>query len=294
MTDRIAVVAHQRKSLDGGLPELRRMLADAGVDDPIWFEVSKSKKAPKRVRRAVEEGAEKVLVWGGDGMVQRCIDALAGVDEPPAIAILPAGTANLLASSLDVPADLEEAVRIALGGRVRRIDAGTVNGERFAVMSGVGFDAEMIDGADRSAKGKLGRLAYVRTGVGAMRIEPTKLRVDIDGTKWFSGAASCVLVGNVGVASGGLVVFNDAEIDDGVLEVAVVTAEGAAQWLRVLGRAARKKADRSQFVHTTRARTVDVRLEGKRLYELDGGSRTKVKRLRYAVEPGAVRVMVPA
>ena len=90
-----------------------------------------------------------------------------------------------------------------------------------------------------------------------------------------------MLVGNVGTASGGLVVFSDAELDDGVLEIGVVTAEGTAQWLRVLGRAARKQADQSPFVHTTRGKKVDVRLDKASLYELDGGSRSKVKRLKY-------------
>jgi diacylglycerol kinase family enzyme len=160
-------------------------------------------------------------------------------------------------------------------------------------MAGVGFDARMIDGADRSAKEKLGKLAYIRTGVGAMRAKPTKLRIKVDGTPWFKGEASCVLVGNVSTASAGLVVFSDAEPDDGVLDVGVVTAEGAAQWLRVLTRAARKKADRSPFVHTTKARRVDVRMSKPSLYELDGGTRDEVKRLRFGIKPHAITVRVP-
>ena len=105
---------------------------------------------------------------------------------------------------------------------------------------------------------------------------PNKVRIKIDGTRWFKGDATCVLVGNVSTATAGLVVFNDAVPDDGVLDVGVVTAEGTAQWLRVLGRAARKKADRSPFVQTTTARGVDVRMDEASLYELDGGSRSKV------------------
>ena len=107
--EQIAVVAHQAKTLGDGLPELRRRLAEAGVDEPIWYEVSKSKQAPKRVRRAIKDGAEVVLVWGGDGMVQRSIDALVGHDVT--LAILPAGTANLLATNLGIPHDLEAAAR---------------------------------------------------------------------------------------------------------------------------------------------------------------------------------------
>ena len=77
-TVKVAVVAHRRKSLGGGLSELRRALGAAGITDPAWFEVPKSKKAPKQVRRALKQGAELILVWGGDGMVQRCIDTMAG------------------------------------------------------------------------------------------------------------------------------------------------------------------------------------------------------------------------
>src|SRR4029077_15322569 len=77
---RVAVIAHRKKSIGGGLDELRKLIADGGVDDPIWHEVSKSRKGRKRARRTVKEGTDLVLVWGGDGMVQRCVDALAGSD----------------------------------------------------------------------------------------------------------------------------------------------------------------------------------------------------------------------
>ena len=74
----VAVVAHAGKSLGGGLGELRDVLAREGFANPLWFEVTKSKFAPARAREAVAGGADLVFVWGGDGTVQRCIDALAG------------------------------------------------------------------------------------------------------------------------------------------------------------------------------------------------------------------------
>ncbi len=114
----VAVVAHSRKSFGGGLPELRRILALEGVTDPRWYEVKKSRHAPRYARRAAAKGADVVFVWGGDGTVQRCIDAVAGTDT--AVAILPAGTANLLAANLNVPHDLAEAVQVGLHGDRRR------------------------------------------------------------------------------------------------------------------------------------------------------------------------------
>ena len=142
----MAVVAHRKKSLDGGLDELRSRLADQHVQDVLWYEVNKSKKAPRRVRQAVKAGADLIIVWGGDGMVQRCLDALAGSDVP--IGIMPAGTANLLAHNLGVPENLAEAVQIALTGRRRPLDLGRINGEHFAVMAGVGFDADVMREVD--------------------------------------------------------------------------------------------------------------------------------------------------
>src|SRR6202035_2054628 len=100
-----------------------------------------------------------VLVWGGDGMVQRAVDTLAGSDVT--LGVLPAGTANLFATNLGIVPRLESAVQVALHGRPRALDVGTLNGERFAVMAGAGLDAVMIGRADRRLKDRLGRMAYV-------------------------------------------------------------------------------------------------------------------------------------
>lgn len=299
-TARVAVIAHRRKTLGGGLLKLRSRLRDAGITDPAWFEVPKSKKAPKQARAAVKAGAELLLVWGGDGMVQRCTDAVAGLGDAAdststgnvTVGIIPAGTANLLATNLGIPHDLAGALDIALSGQTRRIDLGVVNGEHFGVMAGAGFDARMIDAADQEAKTRLGSLAYVRTGASAIRSEPEPVHVLVDGVTFFEGPASCVLVGNVPRATGGLLVFERAEPDDG-LDVGVVTADGAVQWLRVLTRVALHRGAGSPFVRTLQGRTVDVRFERPAVYELDGGTRPATDRLCFEVKPRAVSICVP-
>jgi diacylglycerol kinase (ATP) len=293
----VAVVAHARKSVGGGLAELREVLADAGVAAPLWYEVTKSRKAPKQLRRAIAAGADLVFVWGGDGTVQRCIDAMPDAgrrsDSVP-LAIVPAGTANLLATNLGIPIhDIRGAVHVGLHGTRRAIDAGVLNGERFAVMAGAGFDAQLLRDADRGLKGRFGRLAYVWTGArntGAARVGT---RVSLDGKKWFTGKAACVLVGNVGTLIGGLHAFPDARPDDGELEVGVVTAAGPLQWGRALARAVTGNAAGSPFVETARASKIDVRLDRPVPYELDGGVRGASRRLRIDVQPAAVTVCVP-
>jgi YegS/Rv2252/BmrU family lipid kinase len=292
---KIAVVAHSRKTLGGGLDELRRRITDEGVDELLWAEVPKSRKAPKKVRKAVKAGVDLLVVWGGDGIVQRSLDVLArekGGSKIP-LAIMPAGTGNLLATNLGIPADLAEAVRLAFHGQRRRIDLGKLNGEHFGVMAGVGFDGAMIRDADRKLKDRLGKLAYVWTGLRHVNGEAAKARVLVDGAKWFDDEASCVLVGNVGRITGGINAFADAKPDDGWLDVGVATAQGAVEWARALGTMAIGRSDHSPFVRITRARRIDVTLRSKLVYELDGGARVPTKRLSIQVAPGAVKVCVP-
>jgi diacylglycerol kinase (ATP) len=249
----VAVVAHSRKTLGGGLPELRRILASEGVTDPLWYEVKKSRHAPKYARQAAAKGADVVFVWGGDGTVQRCIDAVAETDT--AVAILPAGTANLLATNLNVPYDLAEAVQAGLHGDRRRLDTGTVNGERFAVMAGAGFDARIIADADRAAKRRLGRAAYVVSGVRNLGTRRVRATIEVDGKRFFSGKVSCVLTANVGKIFGGVEAFPQAQPDDGRLELGVVTAKNPVQWARTFGRLALKHPERSPFAEITQGPT---------------------------------------
>lgn len=288
---RVAVVAHAGKTLGDGLPGLRRALEQRGVATPFWVEVPKSKKAPKQVERALEAGAELIFAWGGDGLVQRCLDVMAGTKA--ALAIVPAGTANLLATNLGIPKEIEQAVEVGLAGERKRFDVGRLNGERFGVMAGAGLDAAMIHDADGTLKDRLGRAAYVVTGARHLRAKPFKARIAIDGEDWYRGKASCILVGNVGQLFGGIEVFERARPDDGRLDVGVVTADGMAEWGRTLVRTAVGQPERSPFVRVTSGEKVDVKLDRKVRYELDGGDRAKAKQLKVRVEPQAVTICVP-
>jgi len=287
---RIAVVAHAAKTLGGGLPELLRVLEAEGVEDPLWYEVPKAKKATAQVQRALDEDAELIFAWGGDGTVRRCIDALAGADAT--LAVLPAGTANLFATNLGIPGDIQGAVAVGLRGDRRSLDVGRFEKERFAVMAGAGFDAAMIRDAD-DLKERIGRAAYLWSGSRNLRRDAFGAEIVVDGSDWYEGTATCILLGNLGEIFAGVEVFPDARPDDGVLELGIVTAEGLVQWARTLARTAAGDAKRSPFVRTTKASSVKVALDRKVRYELDGGDRSKVKSFNVKVEERALSVCVP-
>ena len=232
-----------------------------------------------------------VFIWGGDGTVQRCVDALAGQDA--VVAILPAGTANLLAMNLGIPDDLTEAVRVGLRGDRRLIDTGLVNGEHFAVMAGAGFDARMIKDADRGLKKRLGRAAYLYAGIRNLGARRVKATIEVDGRRFFRGRASCVLAANVGKVLGGVEAFPRARPDDGLLELGVVTAKNLLEWARTLARLALGTAAESPFVDVTRGEMISIRFDRKLPYELDGGARPAVRDMRIRACPGSIKICVP-
>jgi diacylglycerol kinase family enzyme len=116
----------------------------------------------------------------------------------------------------------------------------------------------------------------------------------VDGVRWYKGKASCILLGNVGKLFGGVEAFEDARPDDGKLDLGVVTADGLVEWGRMIARAAVGTPSKSPFAKTTKARSVEVKLNRRTRYELDGGDRTKVKAFKVKVEAGAINVCVPS
>ena len=177
-------------------------------------------------------------------------------------------------------------------GERRRLDVGRFEGERFAVMAGAGLDAAMIRDSDE-LKDRLGRAAYVLGGASNANAEPFDARIKIDGTRWYKGPASCVLIGNIGELFGGIEVFADARPDDGALDIGVLTATGPVKLARAAVRTAIGDAQKSPFVRVTQGRSVRVKLDRKVRYELDGGDRKKLKSFKVDIEPGAIRVCVP-
>ncbi|MBA2638072.1 MAG: diacylglycerol kinase family lipid kinase [Solirubrobacterales bacterium] len=248
---KVAVVAHAEKSLGGGLPKLRRVLEAAGVDEPLCYEFPKAKKEPEQVRRALDEGAELVFAWGGDGRVRRCIDVLAA---KASLAVIPAGTANLARPTSGAPWISSAPWPSGLRGDRRRLDVGRFDKERFVVMAGAGFDAAMIRDAD-DLKERVGRAAYVWSGSRNLRGTAFGAEIEVNGVDWYEGQCD-LRPARLGEVFGGVDLFPDARPDNGMLELGVVTAGGLAQWTRPLARAAVGDPNRSPFVRTTKGKSV--------------------------------------
>ncbi len=183
--------------------------------------VTKSKKERMRELEAHGEEAELIVIGGGDGTVSTALSQLLKLKRP--VAVIPLGTANDFARTLGLPSDPLEAAEIALNGREHRIDVGLVNGKPYLNVASVGVASKVTELQSKELKRRWRIFAYA---IGLMRVvrnlQPFFVRLDLDGRLAWSGLVYQVSVGNGRFHGGGLIVADDAAIDDGKLDLYLI------------------------------------------------------------------------
>lgn len=187
---------------------------------------------------SIEPGAyDAVLVAGGDGTVNEALNGIGG--RPIPVGVIPTGTANVLALELGLPVEPEQVADLLATAPVCRLHFGAVNGRRFTMMAGVGFDALVVAAVTPELKRRLRKAAYVLQSLRLLlRFDRPAYRVTIDGA--VSEAAS-VIVANGHFYGGKFVCAPDARLDDPDLHVCLFDRTGRlaaatyALWL-LLGR----------------------------------------------------------
>ncbi len=289
---RTAVVVNPTKHNDCAQlrAEITGALADHGWDAPLWLETTADDPGQGAVRAALRARAELILAYGGDGTVTACAEGVAGSGVP--LAVLPAGTGNLLARNLGLPLDLHGALEVAVTGMDMPLDAGSVNGARFVVMAGVGFDARVMAATSEPLKKRLGWLAYPVAALSQLRARPMRVRLRADGGPAVRRWAAGLIVGNVGWLQGGVPLLPDAAPDDGVLDLIVLNAKGMAGWLALIADVLLRRRGTGRVARSV-FRELRVELRRPELWELDGEVMGRARQLVITVQPGALLVRVP-
>ncbi|MFJ4225226.1 diacylglycerol/lipid kinase family protein [Microbacterium sp. NPDC089695] len=277
----------------------------ADAPDIEWWETSPDDPGRGMAEKAVDAGCEVVVTVGGDGTVRAVAEALAGTDA--ALGIVPKGTGNLLARNLEVPLnDVPAALRRVRDGETRTIDMGWVerDGEEhaFVVMVGFGIDAQMLVETDDDLKSKAGWLAYVEAmGRAVAGTEMTDITLTLDDNEGQELRGHTMLIGNCGMVQGGIRLLPDAVIDDGQLDMLLVSADGPLQWLdtvrsfvwengirRLLG-AVDKAVSTDSTTHVA-AERIAVALSEPRMFEIDGEEVGEVSEFAVRVQRAALNV----
>lgn len=302
---RAAVIVNPTKFDD--VSEVRRQITaicrELGWADPLWIETTEEDPGTGQATQALAEKVDLVCPLGGDGTVRAVAAAMVGRDVP--LGLLPGGTGNLLARNLDLPVEsLEGCLRIALTGRDRRVDSGSINvvvpgGTQdaakdyvFLVMAGVGFDATVIAEAPEQLKARMGAGAYVVSGMRNLYGPRFAVDLELDGKPAFHRRVRSVIVGNCGRLQGGLELLPDAVIDDGWVDVVLLSPKGIIGWAAVLARVATKKRRGHERIDHHRCRSMVMRLRHAEEVELDGDLIGKAMILTVSVVPGGLVVRV--
>ena len=276
--------------------ERRKLISDALAVDGYtcqFISTSLKKGAKDLAAQAVADGADLLAVSGGDGTVMEAMSALVGTETP--IAVLPAGTGNLLSINLGIPTTVPDAVHVALSGRPYALDlARTSEGRYFAIMGGMGMDAQMIADTDREAKNKLGKWAYFRAALKNLPRRRALIEITLDDKPPLRRRAKTVLLANMGKITGGLSVLPTATPDDGLLDVGIVKAATLAHWAHLAWSALLGRTHEDAALEVHQAKKVTLKPRHTQPVQFDGEDGGRTQSLTVEIVPRAVRVLIPA
>jgi diacylglycerol kinase family enzyme/membrane-associated phospholipid phosphatase len=295
---RLAVVLNPVRI--GDTSAFRRKVAEAaerhGWDEPLWFETTSDDAGRSMTHAALADGADTVVVAGGDGTVRVVCGELARTGVP--VGILPTGTGNLLARNLDLPLNIDAALEVVFTGDDRAVDIARIEGdglgeETCVVMAGLGLDAVIMENAPAELKAKMGWTAYVVAALRQIRYPSMRTEISVDGGPFQRYRARTVVIGNVGYLQAGIPLFPDASIDDGLLDVAVIAPRRSLGWLSLVVRVMLRRPKTDDRLARMTGRTVMVRAANPTPRQLDGDTVGPGHELRAEIQAGVVLVRVP-
>lgn len=245
------------------------------LEDAEVRETRDEEDAHARVREAVETGVRRIVAAGGDGTVNGVVNGLAAAGglERAELGILPLGTANDYARSLELPLEPEAALDVLRRGRTRRVDLGRVSGPEsryFANVSVGGFGGRLESRVASDRKRRWGPLAYFRAAAEEIASpERYALRARLDDEEMELEALH-VIVANGSRAGGNIPVAPQARLDDGRLDVILVPALELGQLLTLVPAfLAGQHADDERLV-TRRVKEAAFRSEPEMPFGVDG------------------------
>lgn len=188
------------------------------------FDIEISEK-PEQAIKIAEKNADKydiIVAVGGDGTVNEVSKGIMnrgmGV-----LGIIPGGTGNDMAKSLDIPMNPEEALEIILKGNKKQIDIGIANSFHFLNIASVGFDAEVVINNIRIKKKIKNHISYIISVIYTLfSFKNKRIRIEIDG-KVFDEEVLLMAVGNGKYYGGGMKILPLAEVDDGNLYICIIS-----------------------------------------------------------------------
>ncbi len=284
----LVVNAHSRKGQDL-FESAKAKLEEAGVRLIAAHAVTDPDQLNGVVRKVVGEGAPMIIIGGGDGSMSGTVDELVGTD--CIFAVLPLGTANSFARTLEIPLDLDGAINVIAAGKCRKIDLGMINDDYFVNAASIGLSPIIGDTVPHKLKRYLGRAGYLLWAVRClMNFKPFRLVIE-DGVKTHRLWSTEVRILN-GPYHGGVELSDNANVESG--EIVIQAVVGRSRLRLAMDWYAKFFKLRDRNAHTEEFRGQAFRLDTKpRLrISIDGEVLAKTP-VDVKVAQKAVRIAVP-
>jgi diacylglycerol kinase family enzyme len=273
----------RRRKLERWLAHLRALGAEVTL-----CETTAPRHAEEIARAADPRLVDAVAVAGGDGTINDAVNGLAG--SPLPLAILPLGTANVLANEIGLPRSLAALAHIAAFGPVAEVwpgealADGAAAGRRFLIMAGIGFDAEVVEHLDLALKRRTGKLAYLWSILGRLSDDRRcTYHAEIDGAA-VSGAS--LVAAKAHFYGGRFVLAPAARLDQRSLQVAVFDRPGRGAALGYMAAMGLGLLPRCRSLRILPAQTVRLLGPAGAPVQLDGDVQLRLPaRLRLAETP---------
>jgi diacylglycerol kinase (ATP) len=273
----------RRRKLDRWLAHLQAMGAEVTLNETT------APRHAEALARAADPGrVDAVAVAGGDGTINDAVNGLAGSSLP--LAILPLGTANVLANEIGLPRSVAALADIAAFGRAAEVwpgealPEGASEGRRFLIMAGIGFDADVVEHLDLALKRRTGKFAYVWSILGRLRdYRACSFSADIDGAA-VSGAS--LVAARSHFYGGRFVLAPAARLEHRLLQVAVFGHAGRGAALGYMAAMGLGALSRCRSLRIVPGQTVRLIAPAGAPVQLDGDIQLRLPaRLRIAATP---------
>lgn len=274
------------------IQDVASQLQSLGVDVDLKLTAAPG-EAAEIAARAARNGTSDVIVAGGDGTINEAIQGLAGTKAR--LAIIPRGTANVLARELKLPLDDEQATAVVARGKSRRIHLGlaieetTGTSRLFVLMAGIGLDASVVQRTHPRLKKRIGKGAFWISGLSHLADwKPSPFTLEIDGCEY---AGTFAAIGKAAHYGGDLLITPGARLEEPEFEICIIETLSRFSYLRLLSYAVRAGIPRNKpgvrFVKATRVRATGdapVQVDGELLGQLP---------MRFEIAPQSLEVIVP-
>lgn len=274
------------------IQDVASQLRTLGIDVDLKLTTAPG-EATEIAARAAGNGSSDVIVAGGDGTINEAIQGMAG--SAARLAIIPRGTANVLARELKLPLDDEQATVVAARGNTRRIHLGRATEEKtgtsrlFVLMAGIGLDASVVQRVHPRLKKRIGKGAFWVSGLSHLADwRPSAFTLEIDGRSYRGTFAA---IGKAARYGGDLAITPGARLEEPEFEICLIETESRFSYLRLLSYAVRSGMPRNKpgvrFMKTAR-----VEAKGDAPVQIDGELIGSLP-MRFEIASESLEVIVP-